>query len=72
MIMGPQKSTFPNNPLDLNGVQHGLVVKCHNLGVLCSSHSRFSGFFSGSVLGQDTSEPQPSTGKNREKHKLLP
>ena len=26
------------------------------------------GFFRGSVLGQDTSEPQPSTGESLERH----
>ena len=37
----------------------GSVVNCltHNTGVLGSSHSGSSGFFCGSVLGQDTSEP---------------
>ena len=37
----------------------GSVVKCltHNPGVLGSSRTGSSGFFRGSVLGQDTSEP---------------
>ena len=26
------------------------------------------GFFRGSILGQDTSEPQPSTGETQERH----
>ena len=38
----------------------------HNPGVLGSSHTGSSGFFHGSVLGQDTSEPQPSTGETHE------
>ena len=40
-------------------VPHGSVVKCltHNPGVLGLSHTRSSGFFCGSVLGQGTSEP---------------
>ena len=40
-------------------VPHGSVVRCltRNQGVLGSSHTRSSGFFRGSVLGQDTSEP---------------
>ena len=51
------------------GVQHGLLVKCltHNPGVLGSSGIWSSGFFHGSVLGQDTSEPQPSTGETQER-----
>ena len=44
------------------------VVKClaRNPGVLGSSRTGSSGFFRGSVLGQDTSEPQPSTGETQE------
>ena len=44
------------------------MVKCltRNPGVLGSSHTGSSGFFRGSVLGQDTSEPQPSTGEAQE------
>ena len=40
-------------------VPPGSVVKCltRNLGVLGSSRTGSSGFFRGSVLGQDTSEP---------------
>ena len=40
-------------------VPRGSVVKCltRNLGVLGSSRTGSSGFFRGSVLGQDTSEP---------------
>ena len=40
-------------------VPRGSVVRCltRNPGVLGSSRTRFSGFFRGSVLGQDTSEP---------------
>ena len=36
------------------------------LGVLGSSHTGSSGFFCGSVLGQDTSEPQPSADETQE------
>ena len=41
------------------GVPRGSVVKCltRNPGVLGSSLTGSSGFFRGSVLGQDTSEP---------------
>ena len=40
-------------------VPRGSVVKCltRNPGVLGLSHTGSSGFFRGSVLGQDTSEP---------------
>ena len=40
-------------------VPRGSVVRCltRNPGVLGSSRTRSSGFFRGSVLGQDTSEP---------------
>ena len=38
------------------------------LGVLGSSRTGSSGFFRESVLGQDTSESQPSAGENRERH----
>ena len=50
------------------GVLHGSVVKCFtcNLGVLGSSRTGSSGFFRGSVPGQDTSEPQLSTGETQE------
>ena len=53
-------SSFYNESL---GVLHALVVKCltRNPGVMGSSHTRSSGFFRASVLGQDTLEPQPST-----------
>ena len=41
------------------GVPRGSVVRCltRNPGVLGSSLTTSSGFFRGSVLGQDTSEP---------------
>ena len=50
------------------GVLSGSVVKCLtcNPGVLGSSRTRSFGFFCRSVLGQDTSEPQPSTGETQE------
>ena len=49
-----------------NRVPRGSVVRCltRNPGVLGSSLTRSSGFFRGSVLGQDTSEP--STGETQE------
>ena len=50
------------------GVLRGTVVKCltSNPGVLGLSRTGSSGFFRGSVLGQDASEPQPSTGETQE------
>ena len=50
--------------LDAVGVLRGSVIKCltPNPGVLGSSRIESSGFFRGSVLEQDTSEPKPSTG----------
>ena len=52
----------------MSGVLHGSVVECltRNQGVLGSSHTGSSEFFRGSVLEQDTSEPQPSTGETQE------
>ena len=52
------------------GVLSGSVVKCLTCypGVLGSSRTGSSGFFRGRVLGQDTSEPQPSTGETQERH----
>ena len=52
----------------LSGVLCGSVVKCltRNPGVLGLSCTGSSGFFCGSVLGQDLSEPQPSTGETQE------
>ena len=52
----------------MDRVPRGSVVKCltPNPGVLGSSLTGSSGFFRGSVLGQDTSEPQPSTGETQE------
>ena len=48
------------------------VAKCltRSQGVLDSSSTGSSVFFSlcGNVLGQDTSEPQLSTGKTKERH----
>ena len=54
----------------VSGVSRGSVVKCltRNPGVLGSSRTGSSGFFRGNVLGQDTSEPQPSTGETQERH----
>ena len=51
-----------------NGLLRGSVVKCLTLnpGVLGLCRTGSSGFFRGSVLGQDTSEPQPSTGETQE------
>ena len=54
---------FPNKPLFLRVCKGptGSVVRCltRNPGVLGSSRTRSSGFFRGSVLGQDTSDPSP-------------
>ena len=46
------------------------MVKCltHNPGVLGSRHTGSNGFFGGSVLGQDTSEPQPIASEAQERH----
>ena len=51
-----------------SGVLRCSVVKCliRSPGVLGSSRTGSTGFFRGSVLGQDTSEPQPSTGETQE------
>ena len=50
-------------------VQRDSVVKCltRNPGVLGSSWTGYSGFFRGSILGQDTSELQPSTGETQKR-----
>ena len=59
-------------PFHRIGVLRGSVVKCltRNPGVLGSSLTGSSGFFRGSDLGQDTSEPQPSTGETQERHEI--
>ena len=59
------------NATNYRGVLRSSLVKCltRNPGVPGSSSTGSSGFFRGSVLGQDTSEPQPSTGETQEKHK---
>ena len=51
----------------MKGVLCGTVVKCltNNPGDLGSSRTGSSGVFCGSVFGQDTLEPKPSTGKPR-------
>ena len=58
---GPYSQTILKNILCLflQGVPRGQVVKCLtcNPGVLGSSRTGPSGFFRGSVRGQDTSEP---------------
>ena len=53
-----------------SGALRGIVVKCltRNPGVLGSSRNGSSGFFRGSVLEQDTSEPHPSTSETQERH----
>ena len=53
-----------------DGVLRGSVVKCliRYPGVLSSSRTGSSGFLLGSVLGQDTSELQPSTGEPQERN----
>ena len=51
-------------------VPRGSVVKCltRNPGVLGLSCTESSGvFFRGSIFGQDTSKPQPSTGETQER-----
>ena len=50
------------------GVLRGSVVEylTRNQGVLGSSSTGSTGFFRGSVLGQDTSEPQPSAGETQD------
>ena len=52
------------------GVLCGSVVKylTGNPRVLELSHTESSGFFRGSVLRLDTSEPQPSIGNTHERH----
>ena len=53
------------------GVLRGSVLKCltRNTGVLGSrALDSLLFFFCGSVLGQDTSEPQPSTSETQEGH----
>ena len=54
-------------------VLHGSVVKCltHNPENPGSRHTGSSGCFCGSVLGQDTSEPQPSTGETQGRHEFV-
>ena len=49
------------------GVLRGSVAKCltRNPWVLGWSRTGSSGFFRGSVLKQDTSEPQPSTSETQ-------
>ena len=60
---------FPK-PFSLGGVPRGSMVKCltRNPGILGSSRTRSSGFFHGSVLGPNTSEPQPRTDDTQERH----
>ena len=55
--------------LKSSGVLCGSLVKCLicNPGVLGSSLTRSSGFFRGTVLWQDISEPQPSTCETQER-----
>ena len=58
-----------SNAIQLSlGVLRGSVVEClsRNPGVLGSSLTGSSGFFRGSVLGQATSEAQPSTGETQQ------
>ena len=67
----PSEGNWPclgsNKQYLLKWVPRGSVVRCltHNPGVLGSSRTRFSGFFRGSVLGQDTSEPSLALVKPR-------
>ena len=52
-----------------NGILRGSVVKCltRKPGVLSSCRTGSSVLFRGSVHGQDTSEPEPSTGETQER-----
>ena len=61
----PSKTVTPYRPRNMNQINalSGLLLSSvffitlnHNLGVLGSSRTGSSGFFGGSVLGQDTSE----------------
>ena len=55
-----------------NRVLRCSVVKLltRNQGALGLSRTGSSGFCRGGVLGQDTSEPQPSTGDTQKRHEL--
>ena len=72
-----QSIVIRNNPstIDLNKQLLVWFPNLSNEGVLGSSRTGSSGYFHGSVLGQDTSRPQPSTGETQERHEqceLLP
>ena len=64
-ILGDIVVEVMDHALVFSGVLRGSVVKCltRNPGVLGPSRTGSSGFSRGSVLGQDTSEPRPSTGE---------
>ena len=51
-------------------VLRGLVMTCFTCkpGGLGLSPTGSSAFLRGNALGQDTSEPQPSTGETQERH----
>ena len=75
IIITPQKDYCPSQgsnqpPVLKSGVLRASVVGCltRNPGVQGLSHTGTPGFCHGSVLGQDTSEPQPSTGETQERH----
>ena len=53
-------------PKEVGVITFVLKWLTRNPGVLGSSHTGSSGFFRGSVIGQDTSEPQPSTVETQE------
>ena len=57
--MNGKIKSFHNSYVIILRVPRGSVVRCltRNPGVLGSSLTRSSGFFRGSVHGQDTSEP---------------
>ena len=67
------RATLSVTALKVIVFHRGLVVKClkRNPGVFGSSRTGsafFFSFFRGNVLGQDTSEPQPSTCEIQERH----
>ena len=69
-LVKSEKLSFGKVLSMLLGVLRGSVVKylIINPGILGLSRAGSSEVFRGSVLGQDTSESQPSTGETRERH----
>ena len=67
------KTSGPTYKLSFfNGVSRGPVVKCLTLNQgdfrSCRTVGSSEYFFRGSVLGHDTSDPQPGTGETQERH----